>query len=101
MAKRPGERTSLIRKAITDHSGVGNTELANLLNEQTPGHKITPNDIAKQKQAMKKLNGGGATKTRKSPKGRKKAATQKREPATRQPATKTVPASSGLTSDDL
>src|SRR4051794_25483646 len=81
MAKPPGERTSLIRKAIDDHPGVGNTELANLLNEQEPGHKITANDIAKQKQLMKKLAGGGATKTRKSSRAGKKEATRPKRPA--------------------
>jgi len=101
MAKPPGERTTLIRKAITDHPGVGNTKLASLLNEQTPGHKITANDIAKQKQLMKKLDGGGAARTRRAPKSRKKAESRPGQPATREQAAAKARTSSGLTTEDL
>src|SRR5262249_36855358 len=60
MAKPLGPKSSLIRDAIKAHPKVGNTELANMINS-SPARKedrirVEPNDIAKQRQAMKKLN---------------------------------------------
>jgi hypothetical protein len=100
MAKPPGERTKLIRQAIMDHRGMGNTALANKLNEQSPGHNIKPNDIAQQRQAMKKLGKGGA-KGPKATKGGKKAEPRPDKPAASVAAVKAAPGSSGLTTDDV
>jgi hypothetical protein len=95
MAKPPGERTLLIRQAITDHPGLGNTELAKLLNEQKPGHNITADDIAKQKLAVKHLAGARTRKAR----------GKKRQPRQEQPAraasVQKPPVSGGLTAEDL
>src|SRR5262245_56128479 len=101
MAKPPGERTKLIRQAITDRPGVGNAELAKLLNEQKPGHDIKASDIAQQKQAMKNLQSKGAADDNESDTERKREGPRQEAPATSQAAVGMTPASVGLTTDDL
>jgi hypothetical protein len=58
MAKPLGPKSLLIRQAITTHSGKGNTELAELLNDSHDRMddkiKVTAQDVAAQRQAMKK-----------------------------------------------
>src|SRR5262249_4692180 len=75
-----GPKSSLIRDAIKAHPKVGNTELANMINS-SPARKedrirVEPNDIAKQRQAMKKLNPrasqGGSKNGRRKAKGRRR-----------------------------
>jgi hypothetical protein len=100
MAKPLGERTKLIRQAITDHPRTGNTDLARLLNEQHAGLDVKPNDIAKQKQAMKKL-GDGASRTKRAPRGRKKTEPRAQQPVTTAAAVHKAPVSGGLTADEL
>jgi hypothetical protein len=100
MAKPPGERTKLIRQAITDHPGVGNTELAALLNGKKPGHDFTAQDFAQQRQAMKNLEGKGTAEGEKAAgKGGKKDETRPKGPATK--AATVEEATGGLTADDL
>ncbi len=76
MAKPLGPKSLLIRQAITAHPDKGNTELAELLNDSHDRMddkiKVTAQDVAAQKQAMKKP---GATAT--------PAATASAEPATK------------------
>ena len=103
MAKPLSERTKLIRRAITDHPGVGNTELAKWLNDQKPGHDIKPSDVAAQRQAMKKLEAGGTAEAEgRADQGRKKEEARPEEPAARAaPAEEAAPVPIGLTADDL
>ena len=58
MAKPLGPKSLLIRKAIQDHPDKGNTALAEMLNDSNDRMddkiKVTANDVAAQKQAMKK-----------------------------------------------
>jgi hypothetical protein len=58
MAKPLGPKSLLIRKAIQANSGKGNTELAKMLNDaeerKTDKIKVTAQDVAAQRQAMKK-----------------------------------------------
>jgi hypothetical protein len=62
MAKPLGPKSLLIRKAIGEHPGKGNTELAEILNDAEERMddkiKVTAQDVATQRQAMKKA---GAT----------------------------------------
>jgi hypothetical protein len=62
MAKPLGAKSILIREAIKAHPKKGNTEIAELINDSHDRMddkiKVTPQDIAQQKQAMKK--GGGS-----------------------------------------
>ena len=73
MAKPLGPKSLLIRDAIKAHPNKGNKEIAELINDSHDRMddkiKVTPQDIAQQKQAMKKAgespapsaagNGGG------------------------------------------
>jgi hypothetical protein len=58
MAKPLGPKSLLIRNAIQANSGKGNTELAKMLNDaaerKTDKIKVTAQDVAAQRQAMKK-----------------------------------------------
>jgi hypothetical protein len=58
MAKPLGPKALLIRKAIHDHPDKGNTAIAELVNDSNDRMddkiKVTANDVAAQKQAMKK-----------------------------------------------
>lgn len=58
MAKPLGPKSKLIRDAITANPGKGNKALADMLNSdeerQADKIKVTPNDVAQQRQAMKK-----------------------------------------------
>jgi hypothetical protein len=69
MAKPLSEKTRIIRHAITQHKNLGNTALAEKLNEEHPGHAIKPADVANQRQAQKQKAG-----TNKKGKGNKKKA---------------------------
>jgi hypothetical protein len=100
MAKPPGERTKLIRQPITDHPGVGNTELATLLNGKKPGHDFKAQDFAQQRQAMKNLESKGTAEDEKAAdKGSKKDEARPKGPATKTATAEEV--TSGLTADDL
>jgi hypothetical protein len=58
MAKPLGRKSQLIRDAIKAHPAMGNTELADLINNSDARRedkiKVKTGDIAKQKQALKK-----------------------------------------------
>lgn len=58
MAKPLGPKSILIRQAITAHPNKGNTELAEMLNDAEERMddkiKVTAQDVASQRQAMKK-----------------------------------------------
>jgi hypothetical protein len=58
MAKPLGPKTLLIRDAITDHPDMGNKALAEMINGSAARKQdkieVSANDIAQQKQAMKK-----------------------------------------------
>jgi hypothetical protein len=58
MAKKLGPKSILIREAITANPDLGNTQIAQLLNGHEDRKKdkieVTANDIAQQKQALKK-----------------------------------------------
>src|SRR3984957_5268450 len=58
MAKALGAKSRLIREAITKHPDMGNKTLAEMLNDADERMddkiKVTANDVAQQKQAMKK-----------------------------------------------
>jgi hypothetical protein len=64
MAKPLGPKSILIRNAIRDNAGKGNAELAEMLNDADERMddkiKVTAQDVATQRQAMKKP---GAQKT--------------------------------------
>jgi hypothetical protein len=64
MAKPLGPKSLLIRNAIQANAGKGNTELAKMLNDAAERKadkiKVTAQDVATQRQAMKKP---GAQKT--------------------------------------
>ena len=79
MAKPLGPKSSLIRDAIKANPKVGNTELAKMINS-SPARKedrirVEPNDIAKQRQALKKAkpsaNQAGSKNGRRKANGRK------------------------------
>jgi hypothetical protein len=61
MAKPLGPKSILIREAIKAHPKMGNKELAEKPNDAAERMddkiKVTANDIAQQKQAMKKATG--------------------------------------------
>src|SRR5437899_3132260 len=61
MAKPLGPKSKLIREAISANPGKGNTELAEMLNgaaeRKTDKIKVTANDVAQQRQAVKNLGG--------------------------------------------
>lgn len=92
MAKPLGPKSLLIRDAIRSHPKLGNTELAELINgsdaRKEDKIKVTAQDIAAQKQAMKKAGetvpaatGGGRGKKG----GRRRAASQPATGAAAQP----------------
>jgi hypothetical protein len=64
MAKPLGPKSLLIREAIKNNPDLGNTEIAQLLNGSEDRKKdkieVKPDDVAQQKQAMKKLGWTGA-----------------------------------------
>jgi hypothetical protein len=59
MAKPIGPKTALIREAITANPGIQNKPLAELINSsdarKEDGIKVTPFEIAEQRQRMKKV----------------------------------------------
>jgi hypothetical protein len=77
MAKPLGPKSLLIREAIKNNPHLGNTGLADLINRSDTAQKdkikVTANDIAQQKQAMKKL-GELAPAKKAAGKGGRKAA---------------------------
>jgi hypothetical protein len=64
MAKPLGEKSRLIRDAINNNPGRGNTELAQRVNDSDAAKKakieVKASDVAQQKQAMKKAGGKAA-----------------------------------------
>jgi hypothetical protein len=71
MAKTPGPKTTRIREAIKSHPAIGNTELAHqLTSEKGYDYEVTPQDVASQRQALKKLEG---IPTKRGKRGRKPA----------------------------
>jgi hypothetical protein len=68
MAKPLGPKSTLIREAITASPGSGNTKLAGLINgsdaRKADKIKVTANDVARQRQAMKKAGTAPAGKKR-------------------------------------
>jgi len=85
MAKPLGPKSTLIREAITANPDVGNTDLADLINASDARKddkiKVTANDVAQQRQAMKKAGAAPAKPARGKP-GRKPG---------RKPAAKAAP----------
>ncbi len=77
MAKTLGLKSRLIRQAISDNPDKGNTELAQMLSgakeRKDDKIKVTPQDIAQQRQAMKKA---GALPTTGKKRGRPPRAAQ-------------------------
>ena len=67
MAKPLGPKSLLIRETIKAHPNKGNTALAALINDsdarQEDRIKVTANDIAQQRQAMKKAKGAAERAT--------------------------------------
>ena len=67
MSKPLGPKSLLIRDAIKAHPNKGNKEIAELINDSHDRMddkiKVTPQDIAQQKQAMKKAGGEAAAPT--------------------------------------
>ena len=67
MAKPLGPKSLLIRDAIKAHPNKGNKEIAELLNDSHDRMddkiKVTPQDVAQQKQALKKAGGEAAAPT--------------------------------------
>jgi hypothetical protein len=74
MAKPLGPKSLLIREAIQAHPDKGNTELAELIGSSDARRedkiKVTANDVAQQRQAMKKA--GAAVPVRATSGGAKK-----------------------------
>lgn len=62
MAKPLGEKAKVIRQALSSHPKAGNTDLADMINKaparSSDGIKVTANDVARQKLAIKKAAGG-------------------------------------------
>jgi hypothetical protein len=89
MAKPLGAKSLLIRDAIKAHPKMGNTGLAELIMgsdaRKEDGIKVTAQDVAQQKQAMKKLAEGpaatAALKPKKKPGPKPKAAIANASPA--------------------
>jgi hypothetical protein len=81
MAKTLGPKSRLIRQAISDNPETGNTELARMLSaakeRKDDKIKLTPQDVAQQRQVMKKAGQLTATgKKRGRPRGATQAAKQ-------------------------
>ena len=81
MAKPLGPKSLLIRQAITAHTDKGNTAIAELLNDSHDRMddkiKVTAQDVAAQRQAMKKP---GATAAPPAPAAAKPAGNGRRKP---------------------
>ena len=64
MAKPLGPKSLVIREAIKAHPNKGNKEIAELINDSHDRMddkiKVTPQDVAQQKQALKKAGGEAA-----------------------------------------
>jgi hypothetical protein len=100
MAKPLGPKSQLIRKAITANPGKGNTELAEMLSaapeRKADKIKVTAQDVATQRQAMKKPgaqkapSAASATKPSAKKPGRKPG----RKPAVAAPRDTSAPVSS-------
>jgi hypothetical protein len=71
MAKPLGPKSLLIRNAIQANSGKGNTELATMLNDAAERKadkiKVTAQDVATQRQAMKKPGAARAARAATKP----------------------------------
>ena len=67
MSKPLGPKSLLIRDAIKAHPNKGNKEIAELINDSHDRMddkiKVTPQDVAQQKQALKKAGGEAAAPT--------------------------------------
>jgi hypothetical protein len=89
MAKPLGAKSLLIRESIKAHPKTGNTKLAEQINtseaRKEDGLKVTAQDVAQQRQAMKKLAEGpaatAALKPKKKPGPKPKAVTASASPA--------------------
>jgi hypothetical protein len=79
MAKPLGPKSSLIRDALKAHPGVGNKELADMINSSPARREdrivVRPADVAQQKQAMKKSARGAGRAAAKN--GRRKSTGRK------------------------
>jgi hypothetical protein len=102
MAKALGEKSRLIRKALADHPGVGNTDLAKQLNEKHKGLDIKATDVANQRTALKKLAEGRAEEEESfdDPSFSKSPPPAPRAAASSSPAVPST-ATSGLTVEDM
>lgn len=91
MAKPLGAKSLLIRQAITAHPDKGNTEIAGLLMDADERMddkiKVTAQDVATQRQAMKKSGSAPAAKPAAAKPGRKPG----RHPASRETVTAPAP----------
>jgi hypothetical protein len=99
MAKPLGEKSILIRNAITAHPDKTPKEIADLLNDSDDRMddkiKVTPNDVSQQKQAMKKPGAQKAPAAAKKPAGngrRKPGRKPGRKPAAAAPRAVSAPA---------
>jgi hypothetical protein len=76
MAKPLGPKSKLIRQAIGENPAKGNTALADMLNgareRKADKIKVTADDVAKQRQALKKLGGAKAPAATPAGNGRRK-----------------------------
>src|SRR5208337_3326172 len=92
MAKPLGPKSLLIRQAITAHPDKGNTELAELLNDSHDRMddkiKVTAQDVASQRQAMKKPGAAKAPATTAAPAPAAKPAGNGRRKPGRKPGRK-------------
>jgi hypothetical protein len=96
MAKPLGPKSILIRNAITANPGKGNTELAEMLNDAEERMddkiKVTAQDVAAQRQAMKKPGAAKAPTAAAAPAATKVAGNGRRKPG-RKPGQKPAAAS--------
>ena len=110
MAKPLGPKSLLIRQTIAAHPDKGNKEIAELINDSHDRMddkiKVTPQDIAQQKQAMKKAGelpkagtGTGGKKGRGN--GGRRAAGQQAATAPAVPPRAAAPAASSANPVDL
>jgi hypothetical protein len=87
MAKPLGPKSTLIREAITANPNSGNTKLAGLINgsdaRKDDKIKVTANDVAQQRQAMKKAGTAPAAKSAGKKRGRRKGKAKAVAPAAR------------------
>lgn len=105
MAKPLGPKSLLIRDAIKAHPHMGNTELAELINSSDARKEdrieVKANDIAQQKQAMKKAGESAPADTGKgggTKRGRKPAASAATASTAPNPAKKPAAAQAASTS---